>query len=157
MVIKRKIYILDWTNKAMEKKMFEEFNKMYKLPVNKIPTLLPIERLKAFSEILAEEINESKEIIKLQELALTPAERLKVLAEIADWFGDIIWYVNSEAIKYGIDVDEVLSIIKESNASKLNAQGRPIYDDRGKVMRGPNYFEPQTKILKFLKEKDLNI
>ena len=69
---------------------------------------------------------------------------------IADLLGDVIVYCRSEALKYGIPLEEVLSIIMDSNESKLGADGKPIYDANGKFLKGPNYWKPEPKIKELL-------
>ena len=137
----------------------KEFNAMYKVDNHDKPNLLNVERLENFKKILSEEINEVDEIIsKYKEIlnnksALEKEEKLELLTHISDWLGDIIVYTASEARRFGIDINEVLKIIMESNFSKLGADGKPIYDERGKIMKGPNYWKPEPKIKEFLESE----
>ncbi|MEM4271644.1 MAG: pyrophosphatase [Candidatus Pacearchaeota archaeon] len=138
--------------------LISEFNKMYNLPLNEKPTLLGIERLENFKKVLLEEVHEVDEIIARyreveKDLSLSEDRRIEILTAISDWLGDMIVYITSEAVKYGLDIDETLKIIMQSNFSKLGADGKPIYDERGKVMKGPNYWKPEPKISEYLKEK----
>ena len=55
-------------------------------------------------------------------------------------------YCRSEALKYGLPLEDVLDIIMDSNESKLGADGKPIYDANGKFLKGPNYWKPEPKI-----------
>ncbi|MGZ3238025.1 MAG: pyrophosphatase [Burkholderiaceae bacterium] len=132
----------------------EKFNGIYKLPVSTVPTLdvgVPVtERLKAFKSILGEELNEIDEIIHAAEKQAPPIE---VLTMLADLLGDIQVYCASEMAKFGLPLDEVLAIIMQSNFSKLGADGKPIYDERGKVQKGPNYWKPEPKIQACLQAK----
>ena len=139
----------------INKKIFIKFNKFYNLPVNNKPTLLPVQRLKNFKQIFFDEVLEAEDIIALQEEAFSKKEKIEALTELADWFGDIIWYVQSEAIKYGLDMDKILNIIKESNFSKLGKNNKPIYDKRGKVLKGSGYIKPQDKIRKYIESKSI--
>lgn len=138
----------------------KEFNTMYKVDNHDKPNLLNVERLENFKKILTEEINEVDEIIaKYKEFLnnkenLGNEEKLELLTNISDWLGDIIVYAASEARRFGVDISQVLKIIMESNFSKLGADGKPIYDERGKIMKGPNYWKPEPKIKEFL-EKEL--
>ena len=129
----------------------EKFNGIYKLPVNAAPTLdvgVPVaERLKAFKSILNEEVDEIDEIIEAVEGDTPP---LEVLTMLADLLGDIQVYCASEMAKFGLPLDEVLAIIMQSNFSKLGIDGKPIYDERGKVQKGPNYWKPEPKIKELL-------
>jgi predicted HAD superfamily Cof-like phosphohydrolase len=71
---------------------------------------------------------------------------------LADLLGDIQVYCASEMRKFGLPQDDVLSIIMQSNFSKLGADGKPIYDERGKVQKGPGYWKPEPKISAMLEE-----
>lgn len=125
----------------------EKFNGIYKLPVNAVPTLVvgvpAAERMASFKNILMEEVHEMDEIIAAQNAGKDPIE---VLTMLADLLGDIQVYCASEMAKFGLPLDQVLAIIMQSNFSKLGADGLPIYDERGKVMKGPNYWKPEPKI-----------
>ena len=131
----------------------KKFNGIYKLPVNATPTLdvgVPAaERMAAFKDILLEEVHEIDEIIAAQQADKDP---LEVLTMLADLLGDIQVYCASEMAKSGLPLDQVLSIIMQSNFSKLGADGLPIYDERGKVMKGPNYWKPEPKLQAMLTE-----
>lgn len=135
----------------------ERFNDLYKLPSNEHPTLLPVERIRNFQQIIAEEIEEGTDITrKYETLAaenagkLNDAQQAEVLTDMADWLGDMVVYCASEARRWGLPLDRILQVIMESNFSKLGADGRPIYDERGKVMKGPNYWQPEPKIRELL-------
>jgi hypothetical protein len=129
----------------------EKFNGIYKLPVSSKPTLdvgiAVTERLKAFKSILNEEIDEIDEIIDAVE---DGAPSLEVLTMLADLLGDIQVYCASEMAKFGLPLDQVLAIIMQSNFSKLGVDGKPIYDERGKVQKGPNYWKPEPRIKELL-------
>ena len=131
------------------KEVFEAFNSMYGLPVNQKPTIPDLQRIKDFKNILTEEVNEVDEIIQIYERKqnnLSKEEKLEILTSLSDWLADMIWYIQSEAVKYGLDMEKTLDIIKGSNFSKLGADGKPIYDERGKVMKGPGFWKPEPKI-----------
>lgn len=129
----------------------KKFNGIYKLPVNPSPSLdvgVPAaDRMAAFKDILMEEVHEIDEIIAAQNAGEDP---LKVLTMLADLLGDIQVYCASEMAKFGLPQDQILSIIMQSNFSKLGADGLPIYDERGKVMKGPGYWKPEPKIQELL-------
>jgi len=80
----------------------------------------------------------------------TGAPALETAVAIADLLGDIIVYCRSEALKYGIPLEDVLDIIMDSNESKLGADGNPIYDANGKFLKGPNYWKPEPRIRELL-------
>ena len=69
---------------------------------------------------------------------------------LADLLGDLQVYCASEMTKFGLPLDGVLDVIMQSNFSKLGADGKPIYDERGKVLKGPNYWKPEPKIHQLL-------
>jgi predicted HAD superfamily Cof-like phosphohydrolase len=145
----------------MEKNFAEvisEFNAMYKLPINENPTLQPVERLENFKKILSEEVNEVDEIIEkykqfLKSGQLENQQKVELLTDISDWLGDMVVYIRSESTKFGINLEKTLDIIMQSNMSKLGADGKPIYDERGKVMKGPNYWKPESKIAEMLENQ----
>jgi predicted HAD superfamily Cof-like phosphohydrolase len=74
------------------------------------------------------------------------------LVAIADLLGDLIVYCRSEALKFGIPLEEVLEVIMDSNESKLGADGKPIYDGNGKFLKGPSYWKPEPKIKQLLQQ-----
>lgn len=138
----------------------EMFNKLYNLPVNKLPTIpfsnspelgtaknQLMKRLRDFKDILVEELGEVNQILEQIQAGDSPAE---VLTEIADWLGDIQIYCASEMLKFGLDNDMVLDIIMASNMSKLGADGKPVYSPSGKVLKGPGYWQPQPQILRYI-------
>lgn len=120
-------------------------NEMYKLPVNITPTLLsdPADKLIKFKATLMDEVQEIDEIV---ERIRNKDPEIDVKVAIADLLGDIIVYCRSEALKYGLPLEDVLDIIMDSNESKLGADGHPIYDKNGKFLKGPNYWKPELKI-----------
>ncbi len=136
----------------------KKMTSMYEQPVNHKPTLLGVKQLENFKSVLAEEVNEVDEIIenyKKNENNLSKEDKIKILTELSDWLGDIVVYCSNEATKHGIDISKVLDIIMQSNFSKMGADGKPIKDERGKFLKGPNYWKPEPKISEFI-EKQLN-
>lgn len=120
-------------------------NAMYKLPAHDRPTLSGdvADRLARFKATLLDEVHEIDEIVKLSKDGAAPAD---IAVAIADLLGDIIVYCRSEALKYGLPLEEVLDVIMDSNESKLGADGKPIYDANGKFLKGPNYWRPEPRI-----------
>jgi hypothetical protein len=120
-------------------------NAMYKLPANDRPTLPAgvVDRLVKFKATLLDEVHEIDEIVKLAQEGGAP---LDIAVAIADLLGDIVVYCRSEALKYGLPLEEVLDVIMDSNESKLGADGRPIYDANGKFLKGPDYWRPEPRI-----------
>mgnify|MGYP003352891240 CR=1 FL=1 len=131
----------------------EKFNEMYKLPNNDTLTPLGAARIKNFMDILNEEVQEGNDLLSSMDFYShdeIPTLSNEDAAELADWLGDIIIYCASEARRWGIPLDKTLKIIMESNFSKLDEYGNPIYDERGKVLKGPNYWKPEPKLTKML-------
>lgn len=104
-------------------------------------------RLVAFQTTLQEELDEGTEIAHKVAAGDPPIE---ILTDLADWLGDIQIYCMSEMIKFGLDPTVVLGIIMASNRSKLGADGKPIYDSNGKVLKGPNYWRPEPQIRRYI-------
>jgi len=84
---------------------------------------------------------------ELEELNL--AVKDKNLQEVADALTDILYVTYGAGHAFGIDLDKCFNEVQESNMSKLGEDGKPIYNDLGKVMKGPNYFKPDLS--KFIK------
>lgn len=122
----------------------EAFNKMYKLEKPTAPTWLA-GRLKDFGRIIQEEVDEGGGLV-------TTGDRIEIelLTNLSDWLGDIVIYCLSEMLRWGLDPETILRIIMQSNFSKLGADGEPIYDDRGKVMKGPGYWKPEPALKDYI-------
>ncbi len=73
----------------------------------------------------------------------------KDLLEVADALTDILYVTYGAGHAFGIDLDKCFEEVQNSNMSKLGDDGKPIYNDSGKVMKGPNYFKPNLS--KFIK------
>jgi|TARA_B100000795_G_scaffold229777_1_gene186969 predicted HAD superfamily Cof-like phosphohydrolase len=73
----------------------------------------------------------------------------KDLLEVADALTDILYVTYGAGHAFGIDLDKCFNEVQSSNMSKLDIEGKPIYSDAGKVLKGPNYFKPD--LLKFIK------
>ena len=127
-------------------------NAMYKLPACDTPTLPEnvADRLVKFKATLLDEVHEIDEIVQL---ANSGASANDVAVAIADVLGDIMVYCRSEALKYGLPLEDVLDIIMDSNESKLGADGKPIYDANGKFLKGPHYWKPEPRIKALLKSR----
>ena len=141
-------------------KSFEQriaaMNAMYKLPASDQPTLPAniVDRLVKFKAILLEEVHEIDEIVKLAQNPSSPAD---IAVALADVLGDITVYCRSEALKYGLPLEAVLDIIMDSNESKLDTDGNPIYDANGKFLKGPNYWKPEPRIKALLEARGIQV
>ena len=80
---------------------------------------------------------------ELNELEL--AMKTKNLKEVADALTDILYVTYGAGYAYGIDLDKCFKEVQRANMSKLGEDGKPIYNEKGKVMKGPNYLEPNLK------------
>ena len=85
-------------------------------------------------DLIKEELNE-----------LEQAMKAKDLKEVADALTDILYVTYGAGYAYGIDLDKCFKEVQRANMSKLGKDGKPIYNEKGKVMKGPNYFEPNLK------------
>ncbi len=131
-------------------------NAMYKLPAGDTPSLPAdvADRLVKFKATLHDEVHEIDDIVALANNGGSTAD---VAVAIADLLGDIMVYCRSEALKYGLPLEEVLDIIMDSNESKLDANGKPIYDANGKFLKGPGYWKPEPKIKALLEARGIRV
>ncbi len=88
-------------------------------------------------KLIEEELNELKEAISKKDLK-----------EVADALTDILYVAYGAGHAFGINLDACFEEVQKSNMSKLGNDGKPIYNENGKVMKGPNYFKPDLN--KFL-------
>ena len=90
-----------------------------------------------------EKINKLRiDLIKEELNELTEAMNNKDLLEVADALTDILYVTYGAGHAFGIDLDKCFEEVQNSNMSKLGDDGKPIYNDKGKVMKGPKYFKP---------------
>ena len=82
-------------------------------------------------DLINEELNELQEAMKNNDLL-----------EVADALTDILYVTYGAGNAFGIDLDKCFDEVQNSNMSKLDENGKPIYNEAGKVMKGPNYFKP---------------
>jgi hypothetical protein len=132
--------------------LIKQFNKLFELKVSSIPSVgnTPCTQKDNFLEIIAEEVGEGNDIPCPE---IGPEKELEFLTSMADWLGDIIVYCMSEMLKYGIPIEDTLNIIMLSNLSKAGEDGMPIKDERGKVLKGPNFFPPEPALRTMLASK----
>ena len=97
------------------------------------------------------------DLIKEELTELELAMKTKNLKEIADALTDILYVTYGAGYAYGIDLDKCFKEVQRANMSKLGEDGKPIYNEKGKVMKGPNYIEPNLKqFVEWKKERDKN-
>ena len=94
------------------------------------------------NSLIEEELSELKEAVNNKDIN-----------EIADALTDILYVTYGAGHAYGINLDKCFDEVQNSNMSKLGEDGKPIYNESGKVMKGPNYFKPNLK--KFLWKKTI--
>ena len=112
------------------------------------------ESVRKFMETFGQEIKQKAEFPSLKisslryELMKEELEELKIaikkndIKEVADALTDILYVTYGAGHAFGIDLDKCFKEVQNSNMSKLGHDGKPIYNDKGKVMKGPNYFKP---------------
>ena len=107
------------------------------------------QEVKTKSEFSDDKTNKLRvDLIKEELGELTNAMKEKDLVEVADALTDILYVTYGAGHAFGIDLDKCFDEVQNSNMSKLGEDGKPIYNEAGKVMKGPNYFKPDLS--KFL-------
>ena len=107
----------------------QEIKEKAKFPDEKVTSLR--------HDLIKEELDEFKEAIDNNDIK-----------EVADALTDILYVTYGAGHAFGINLDKCFEEVQNSNMSKLGADGKPIYNDKGKVMKGPNYFKPDlTKFI----------
>ena len=101
----------------------QEIKEKAEFPDNKITNLR--------YDLIKEELSELKEAIDKKDIK-----------EVADALTDILYVTYGAGHAFGIDLDKCFEEVQNSNMSKLGKDGKPIYNEKGKVMKGPNYFKP---------------
>ena len=108
------------------------------------------QEVKEKSSFSSDKINELRfNLIKEELEELRIAMNTKNLVEVADALTDILYVTYGAGHAFGIDLDKCFDEVQQSNMSKLDDHGNPIYNDSGKVMKGPKYFKPDLN--KFIK------
>ena len=109
--------------KKFMKTFGQEVKEKAEFPGDKITTLR--------YELINEELEELKDAIDKRDIK-----------EVADALTDILYVTYGAGHAFGINLDKCFKEVQNSNMSKLGIDGKPIYNDKGKVMKGPNYFKP---------------
>ena len=118
---------------------------------NKVKTFMETfgQEVKTKSSFSTNKINNLRyDLIKEELEELRVAMKNKDLLEVADALTDILYVTYGAGHAFGIDLDKCFDEVQNSNMSKLGENGKPIYNEAGKVMKGPKYFKPNLK--KFL-------
>ena len=101
------------------------------------------QEVKKKSELSSEKINTLRLSLIQEELdELAKAMKENDILEVADALTDILYVTYGAGHAFGIDLDKCFDEVQRSNMSKLSKDGRPIYNENGKVMKGPGYFKP---------------
>ena len=125
--------------------MVKIFHETYNSNIGSIPSLPSSEERKLRIALLQEEFDE-----------YLKGEFNDDIVEIADALGDMLYIIYGTAVSYGIPIDDVFEEIHNSNMSKLGEDGKPIYREDGKILKGPNYFKPDLqKIIQKYNEGDV--
>ena len=109
--------------KKFMKRFGQEIKEKASFPNDKITSLR--------YDLIKEELDELKEAIDKKDIK-----------EVADALTDILYVTYGAGHAFGIDLDKCFEEVQNSNMSKLGNDGKPIYNDKGKVMKGPDYFKP---------------
>ncbi len=116
----------------------KEFMKTFGQEIKDKPSFSDDKINKLRFDLIKEELDELKEALDN-----------KNLLEVADALTDILYVTYGAGHAFGINLDACFQEVQNSNMSKLGENGKPIYNDAGKVMKGPNYFKPNLN--KFVK------
>ena len=101
------------------------------------------QEIKSKSSLSSEKINNLRIALIQEELEeLKQAINQKNLLEVADALTDLLYVTYGAGHAFGIDLDKCFEEVQKSNMSKLDENGKPIYSENGKVLKGPNYFKP---------------
>ena len=118
---------------------------------NKVKTFMETfgQEVKTKPSFNTDKINSLRyDLIKEELEELNVAMKNKDLLEVADALTDILYVAYGAGHAFGIDLDKCFEEVQNSNMSKLSVEGKPIYNESGKVMKGPKYFKPNlTKFI----------
>ncbi len=115
------------TNFESVKKFMQTFGQEVKVKAS-----FPSEKIVSLRvDLINEELSELKQAVQKKDIK-----------EVADALTDILYVTYGAGHAFGIDLDKCFKEVQSSNMSKLGSDGKPIYNDKGKVMKGPSYFKP---------------
>jgi len=110
------------------------FMKTYGQEIKLTPDFPENKILKLRIDLIQEELDELKEAIENKDIV-----------EVADALTDILYVTYGAGHSFGVNLDDCFSEVQRSNMSKLDDNGKPIFNENGKVLKGPNYFKPDLK------------
>jgi len=123
----------------------EKFMMAFDQTIRKKPTWPTAEEMELRLDLIDEEVEELKDAIYNEE---------GTLVDVADALSDILYVVYGAAHTFGIDIEACFREVQRSNMSKLGADGKPMYREDGKVLKGPKYSEPNLKSILYGDEDD---
>lgn len=114
----------------------QEFQEKFKQPVSNRPCFINKNRAKLRFNLMKEENEEYLEAVENDDII-----------EVADALGDMLYILCGTIIEHGMQykIEDVFNEIHRSNMSKLDPNGKPIFREDGKILKGPNYFKPNLK------------
>ena len=115
----------------------KKFHNAFNIDISNKPTVnIPFDKIELRHKLMFEENQEYFEAAKNMDLI-----------EVADALGDMLYILCGTILTHGMQhkIEEVFDAIQDSNMSKLGEDGKPIYREDGKVLKGPNYFKPNLK------------
>ena len=112
----------------------KNFMEIYRQEVKTKPSFPSEKIVQLRHDLIKEELDE-----------LSVAIKDKDIVEVADALTDLLYVVYGAGHAFGIDLDKCFAEVQSSNMSKLDKDGKPIYNESGKVMKGPNYSKPNLK------------
>ena len=112
----------------------EEFHRAFGAPIGVTARIPNPSRVQLRSDLLLEEVEEYQAAVKFGDLV-----------ETLDALADIVYIAYGTALEYGVDLNAIIAEVHRANMSKLGADGKPIYREDGKVLKGPNYEPPNIR------------
>lgn len=123
----------------------KEFHRAFGVPSAEKPTEPTEELMDLRAKLISEEFTEFLDAHYFLEYGDPVSEFKPDLIEIADAIGDMLYVIYGTADQYGLDADAIFAEVHRSNMSKLGEDGKPIYREDGKVLKGPNFEEPKLR------------
>ena len=122
--------------KATTYQLVREFHDAFRVPGLQKAAFPDTSRRELRMALIKEELKELEE-----------AEQAGDIVEVADALSDLSYVIAGMALEYGIDLDACIAEVHRSNMSKLGEDGSPIYREDGKVLKGPNFFKPDLRVI----------
>jgi predicted HAD superfamily Cof-like phosphohydrolase len=122
--------------KLSKYEMLERFHSTFETPVGEELHLISKKRAKLRYDLILEELNEYREAVENDDIV-----------EVCDAIVDILYLTYGTAVEHGMKdkLDKMFNEVQNSNMSKLGLNGKPVFREDGKILKGPNYFRPNLK------------